>query len=76
MPKDERPCAICHGDDTEGGVLLCEGCNESVHSHCVGFAEKVGNGWLCSKCSDFENDESEEDPERDESEEASAAAGA
>ena len=44
MPKDEGPCIICRGEDTEGWVLLCEGCTASVHVHCVLFTEHVGNG--------------------------------
>ena len=53
MPRDSRPCDLCNGDDTEGEILLCEGCELPVHTHCVGFTGPVEGDWYCNECSEY-----------------------
>ena len=52
MPRDNRPCEMCDGDDTAGEILLCEVCDLPVHMHCVGFTGPVEGDWICNECSD------------------------
>ena len=42
-------CPICDRSDQEDVLLLCDECDASYHTHCVGL-DRVPNGqWFCSK---------------------------
>jgi len=46
-------CQICFGADSEDGnpIIICDGCDVSVHQFCYGIPEIPKGPWLCKPCS-------------------------
>ena len=40
-------CIIC---GLSGDVICCEGCQNVVHTHCIGLPQIPEDDWFCSKC--------------------------
>lgn len=46
------PCPVCGEADQPEILLLCDGCDASYHTHCIGL-DRVPNGdWFCMECAD------------------------
>jgi hypothetical protein len=40
-------CIVC---GLSGDVICCEGCQNVVHTHCIGLPQIPEDDWFCSKC--------------------------
>ena len=49
-------CKVCHDNDNEGLLLLCDGCDEAVHTYCLNPPLRcVPSGdYFCSNCNDYQ----------------------
>ncbi|CAG9467558.1 unnamed protein product [Pedinophyceae sp. YPF-701] len=47
----EWTCTACGGDDVEGTVVQCDGCDAAVHLACYGLTDAdVQGDWYCDAC--------------------------
>ncbi|MED6110179.1 hypothetical protein PIB30_040595 [Stylosanthes scabra] len=47
----EAKCIVCHGVEDENLVLICDLCDASSHTYCVGLGYTVPEGdWFCYDC--------------------------
>lgn len=49
-PVDTSPCIICNSIDAGEVVMLCDGCDASVHPRCAGLAVVPEGDWFCTSC--------------------------
>jgi uncharacterized Zn finger protein (UPF0148 family) len=65
LPEEIRfaRCGVCHRDDDEAQLLLCDGCDQALHTYCVGLAEVPEGDFFCESC---QRDRDAEDEEEDE----------
>jgi hypothetical protein len=50
--EEGTPCPVCGEADQPEILLLCDGCDASYHTHCIGL-DRVPNGdWFCMECAD------------------------
>lgn len=43
-------CLVCEGHGDEDVLLLCDGCNASCHTYCVGLRSVPVGSWFCQFC--------------------------
>ena len=52
--KDDNPCAVCGGTDEPAWALLCDRCDKSFHTFCVGLGRSEKSipehQWFCTEC--------------------------
>ena len=48
----DRICQICFGAESAAGnaIIICDGCEVSVHQFCYAVGELPGGTWLCKAC--------------------------
>jgi hypothetical protein len=47
----ELPCSVCKMADNDAEMLVCDGCNEGFHIHCVGLKDIPNTAeWYCRDC--------------------------
>lgn len=50
-PYENVICAECHEGGDDGLMLLCDLCDSSAHTYCVGLGREVPDGnWYCDGC--------------------------
>ncbi|KAG7630167.1 Zinc finger PHD-type [Arabidopsis suecica] len=50
-PYENIICTECHQGDDDGLMLLCDLCDSSAHTYCVGLGREVPEGnWYCEGC--------------------------
>ncbi|XP_038716289.1 uncharacterized protein LOC120009684 isoform X2 [Tripterygium wilfordii] len=50
-PYENVICAECHEGGDDGLMLLCDLCDSSAHTYCVGLGRQVPEGnWYCEGC--------------------------
>ncbi|CAN6468305.1 unnamed protein product [Victoria cruziana] len=48
-------CTVCHGGGDDNLMLLCDICDSSAHTYCVGLGREVPEGnWYCEGCRSFD----------------------
>lgn len=48
VPSD--PCPVCNSADNEDVLLLCDGCDASYHTYCIGLDSVPVGPWFCMEC--------------------------
>jgi transposase InsO family protein len=48
--EDDVACRVCGRPDDEATMLMCDGCNEGLHMHCIGLTAIPAGRWLCPSC--------------------------
>ncbi|ESQ49497.1 hypothetical protein EUTSA_v10020032mg [Eutrema salsugineum] len=50
-PYENTICTECHQGEDDGHMLLCDLCDSSAHTYCVGLGMEVPEGnWYCEGC--------------------------
>ncbi|CAH2054971.1 unnamed protein product [Thlaspi arvense] len=50
-PYENTICTECHQGEDDGLMLLCDLCDSSAHTYCVGLGREVPEGnWYCEGC--------------------------
>nr|VDC92656.1 unnamed protein product [Brassica oleracea] len=50
-PYENTICSECHQGEDDGLMLLCDLCDSSAHTYCVGLGREVPEGnWYCEVC--------------------------
>ncbi|KAG5399375.1 hypothetical protein IGI04_021189 [Brassica rapa subsp. trilocularis] len=50
-PYENIICSECHQGEDDGLMLLCDLCDSSAHTYCVGLGREVPEGnWYCDAC--------------------------
>ncbi|RID64408.1 hypothetical protein BRARA_E03349 [Brassica rapa] len=50
-PYENIICSECHQGEDDGLMLLCDLCDSSAHTYCVGLGREVPEGnWFCDAC--------------------------
>ncbi|KAJ0234238.1 F18 protein [Hirschfeldia incana] len=50
-PYENIICSECHQGEDDGLMLLCDLCDSSAHTYCVGLGREVPEGnWYCEAC--------------------------
>ncbi|RYO79012.1 hypothetical protein DL766_004561 [Monosporascus sp. MC13-8B] len=50
--EEARPCPICSRSDHEEVLLLCDSCDATYHTYCVGLDSVPRGHWFCMECSE------------------------
>ena len=53
FPEDfDWNCRVCHRNDQDDVLLLCDGCDAAFHTHCLDppLARVPDGDWLCPSC--------------------------
>ncbi|XP_031498239.1 uncharacterized protein LOC116262855 [Nymphaea colorata] len=63
-------CMVCHEEGDDNLMLLCDICDSSAHTYCVGLGREVPEGnWYCECCKTFDlrasNLQRDQDPTTD-----------
>ncbi|KAK4137132.1 hypothetical protein BT67DRAFT_370760 [Trichocladium antarcticum] len=45
-----NPCPLCGSAANEEVLLLCDGCDATYHTHCIGMDGVPYGPWLCNEC--------------------------
>ncbi|KAF3782760.1 PHD and RING finger domain-containing protein 1 [Nymphaea thermarum] len=54
-PYGNIVCMVCHEGDDDNLMLLCDICDSSAHTYCVGLGREVPEGnWYCECCKTFD----------------------
>ncbi|KAK3379507.1 hypothetical protein B0T24DRAFT_159959 [Lasiosphaeria ovina] len=48
--EPSNPCPICNLADNEDVLLLCDSCDASYHTYCIGLDRVPAGGWYCMEC--------------------------
>lgn len=48
--EEARPCPVCNTADNEDVLLLCDHCDASYHTYCIGLDEVPDGAWFCMEC--------------------------
>ncbi|TLD30581.1 hypothetical protein PspLS_02158 [Pyricularia sp. CBS 133598] len=55
-PEEEdleaHPCPVCNSSGDEEVLLLCDGCDASYHTYCIGLDEIPDGSWFCMECAE------------------------
>lgn len=55
-PEEEdieaHPCPVCNSSGDEEVLLLCDGCDASYHTYCIGLDEIPDGSWFCIECAE------------------------
>lgn len=49
---DSLTCDVCHRDDDDDSMLVCDGCDHGFHTQCLGMGSSVPttDRWYCRDC--------------------------
>ncbi|KLU83945.1 hypothetical protein MAPG_02994, partial [Magnaporthiopsis poae ATCC 64411] len=57
--EEMTPCPVCNSAGDEDVLLLCDGCDASYHTYCIGLDDIPDGSWFCMECAptlgDFED---------------------
>lgn len=57
--EETTPCPVCTSAGDEDVLLLCDGCDASYHTYCIGLDDIPDGSWFCMECAptlgDFED---------------------
>lgn len=48
--EEARPCPVCNTADNEDVLLLCDHCDASYHTYCIGLEDVPDGAWFCMEC--------------------------
>jgi hypothetical protein len=48
--REDRYCVVCGSSQDGERLMLCDGCGEGFHPHCMGLAATPGRNWRCDLC--------------------------
>jgi len=67
---DTLICMVCHGDEHEESLLMCDGCDKGCHLWCASpsLDSVPYDDWFCAECANAQDDE-EDDEEGEDGEE-------
>ena len=50
LDEESKPCPVCGEDNNEDVLLLCDGCDLSYHTYCIGLDSVPAGSWFCESC--------------------------
>jgi hypothetical protein len=50
--EETTSCPVCNLADNEEVLLLCDGCDASYHTYCIGLDDVPDGSWFCMECRD------------------------
>lgn len=48
--EEEEGCDICHEDEQEDLLMICDHCSKFYHTYCVGIEQVPISHWYCDTC--------------------------
>ncbi|KAL8387965.1 hypothetical protein RB595_009546 [Gaeumannomyces hyphopodioides] len=62
--EETTPCPVCNSDSDEDVLLLCDGCDASYHTYCIGLEDIPDGSWFCMECAPVLGDVEDTRPPR------------